>query len=448
MKAFLRLVGCGVAFAAMVVVGGDFVEASKTEAFRDGEKVLFLGDSITHGGWYVAQLQYIWQLRNPGRRATFINCGICGNRGKNGLDRFDWDVAPEKPDRIFIMFGMNDVGHGAYWNPETADAKAFAVRRRQVGVFKENMRALVAKCRAIGARVTLMTSTPYDQYSQLIEKKAVPGVNDPGICSLALATRQLAAEERTDFVDLYDVLTPILRDNPEIKFLADRVHPHEDGHLLMSAIILKASGFSPIVGEASFDAAGGVRKFTYTPEALPLPAGKHYATADKVYPLTSSLNREVVRIRNLPEGTYRLLAAGVEIGVHSAAELAKGVNIATCDTPSQRKAKDGLKRLLEYKRLASGLRGLPQGYVQIMKRGGDINDQASAFAKLDEWVEELRKANLSGGHYYRYYGGEVKKFKELYPKRDAEKARLEKLREALLEFCRPEEFELSVEPNV
>ena len=108
------------------------MEASKTEAFREGEKVLFLGDSITHGGWYVAQLQYIWQLRNPGRRATFVNCGICGNTAKSGLDRFDWDVAPERPDRIFIMFGMNDVGHGGYWNPETADARAFAARRRQV----------------------------------------------------------------------------------------------------------------------------------------------------------------------------------------------------------------------------------------------------------------------------------------------------------------------------
>jgi lysophospholipase L1-like esterase len=438
-------------FAAlmMLVCAADaavFAEESKTAPFREGEKILFLGDSITHGGWYVAQLQYIWQLRNPGKRATFVNCGICGNTAKSGLDRFDWDVAPEKPDRIFIMFGMNDVGHGGYWNPATADARAFAARRQRVADFKTNMKALIEKCRAIGARVTLITSTPYDQYSQLIEKAIVPGVNDPGICSLAMATRQLAAEEKVEFVDLYDTLTPILRDNPEIKFLADRVHPHEDGHLLMAALILKASGFSPVVGTAEFDAADGSRKFKYSPAALPLPTGKFYSNVDKVYPLTATLNSEVVRIRNLPKGTYRLLAAGVEIGVHSAAELAGGVNIATCDTPSQRKAKEGIKLATDIKKLAGGLRGLPQGYVQIMKRGGDINDQTSAFAKLDEWVEELRVANSAGGHYYRYYGGEVKRFKALYPKRDAEKARLGKLRDELFEFCRPEPFELSVEP--
>ena len=140
-----------------------FAEKSQTEPFKDGEKILFLGDSITHGGWYVAYLQYIWQLRNPGKRATFVNCGICGNVAATGLSRFDWDVAPEKPDRVFIMFGMNDVGHGAYWNPEKADEKSFAARRRQVEKFRTDMKALVAKCRAIGARVTLITSTPYDQ---------------------------------------------------------------------------------------------------------------------------------------------------------------------------------------------------------------------------------------------------------------------------------------------
>ena len=451
MKKTFLAVACALSFAASAFADGakpDFAEESKTEPFKEGEKILFLGDSITHGGWYVAQLQYIWQLRNPGKRATFVNCGICGNTAASGLSRFDWDVAPEKPDRVFIMFGMNDVGHGAYWNPATADEKAFVARRKRIDTFRRDMKAIIAKCRAIGARVTLISSTPYDQYSPIPKKAISPGVNDPGIYSLAVETSRLAAEENVGFVDLYSALTPILRDNPEIGFLTDRVHPHDDGHLLMAALILKASGFSPTVDEATFDAAGGARKFTYSPKALPIPAGKHYRSDDRIYPLTDTLNREIVRIRNLPAGTYRLKAAGTEIGVHSAAELAKGVNIATCATPSQKKAMDGVKHAAAIKKLAGALRGLPQGYVQITKRGGDINDQASAFAKLDEWVEELRVANLAGGHYYRYYKAAVENFKKLYPKRDAEKVRLGKLRDELFEFCRPEPFEISVEPVV
>jgi len=435
---------------ALAVSAGIFAAGSlsaKTAPFKDGDKVVFLGDSITHGGWYVAQLQYIWNLRHPGERVTFVNGGISGHTAKSGLDRFDWDIAPEKPNRVFIMFGMNDVGHGGYWDPAKADAKAFEARWQRVADYKANMRALIAKCRNIGADVTLVTSTPYDQYSSLIAKKIVVGVNDPGIWSLALATRELADEEKVGFVDLYSPLTPILRENPEVKFLADRVHPHDDGHLLMAALILDAMDFPSLVGEATFDASKGERAFTYRPKALPIPVGTHYRSDSRVYPLTEKLNREIIRIVGLPAGVYALKAAGRCIGSYSAAQLARGVNIATLDTPSQRKAVEGVAIAFELKKLAGSLRGLPQGYIQVTKRGGNIYDQESCFAKLDEWLEELRVANLENGHYYRYYGGEIKRFKELYPKREAEKARLEALRQKLFEFCRnPEPFEIAVEP--
>ena len=432
--------------AAWVLAVASLARAA-TAPFNEGDRVVFLGDSITHGGWYIAQLQYIWNLRNPGKRITLINGGICGNTAATGLFRFDWDIAPEKPNRVFIMFGMNDVGHGAFWNGAKATEKDFATRRRKIATFRENMRALIAKCRAIGAEVTLLTSTPYDQYSTLIAKPASMGVNDPGLFSIAQATQDLAEDEKLGFVNLYDALTPILRDNPDVKFLADRVHPHDDGHLLMAALVLDAMSFPAKVGEANFDASKGERTFTYHPTALPIPAGKVYRSDDRMYPLTAKFNQEIIRIKGLPKGAYGLSAAGRPIGTYSADQLAKGVNIATLDTPSQRKAQEGVKIATQLKKLAGRLRGLPQSYVQVMKRGGDINDQASCFAKVDEWIEELRVANLAGGHYYRYYAGEVKQFKELYPRREEEKARLEQLREELYRFClNPEPFEIAVAP--
>ena len=420
---------------------------TKVAPFTEGDRVVFLGDSITHGGWYIAYLQYFWQLRNPGKRITFLNGGICGHTAKSGLDRFDWDIAPEKPNRVFIMFGMNDVSRGNRWNPAKSGPEDLAARRKTVDDFRRNMRALIAKCRGIGADVTLITPTPYDEYSKLIAKPASRGVNEQGLRSLAAATRELAAEEGVGFVEFHDILTPILRDNPSIRFLSDRVHPHDDGHLLMAVLVMEATGFPAEVDGAGFDAAGGARTFTYSPRALPLPANADYRSDDRLFPLTEKFNREIIRIKGLPAGIYRLKAAGREIGVHSAAELAGGVNIATCDTPSQRKADKGLgEKAAPLKKLAGRLRGLPQGYFEILKRGGDINDQASSFAKLDEWIEELRVANAENGHYYRYYGREVKSFKELYPIRDAEKARLEALRQDIFDWCRPEPFEIAVEP--
>ena len=107
---------------------------------------------------------------------------------------------------------------------------------------------------------------------------------------------------------------------------------------------------------------------------------------------------------------------------------------------TQQKSQKGVALAAKLKELAGSLRGLPQGYIQVVRRGGDINDEKSTFEKLDQWIEELRVANLAGGHYYRYYGGEVKRFKELYPKRESELKRLETVREELFAHCRPKPY--------
>ena len=435
---------------AAAVLAGSSVRAG-IAPFKEGDRVVFLGDSITHGGRYVADLQYFWSLRNPGRELTLVNCGICGNRAADGISRFAWDVVPERPNRVFILFGMNDVFstnvavRSQVWNPAATGTEVLAARREVVETYRRNLRTLIGKCREIGAAVTLLTPTPYDQYNVQIGKPASVGANEPGLATLAAEVRALAAEEHVEFVEFHEVLTPILRANPHLKFLSDRVHPHGDGHLLMAALVFEAMGTGAEFDGATFDASDGKRSFTYSPSRLPLPANDDYRQDDRLYPITERINREIIRIVGLPTGAYLLKAGGRGVGTYSAAELARGVNIATLDTPSQRKAQEGVaKVVVPLKKLAGRLRGLPQGYVQVMKRGGDIDDRESCFAKLDEWVEELRVRNEENGHYYRYYKAEVERFKKLYPNRESEKARLNELRKALIDWCRPEQFEIAV----
>lgn len=59
------------------------------------EKVIFLGDSITRG---FAQLD---------RFKNVINMGISGNRTLEVIGRLN-SVAIEKPDKLFLMIGIND----------------------------------------------------------------------------------------------------------------------------------------------------------------------------------------------------------------------------------------------------------------------------------------------------------------------------------------------------
>ena len=52
--------------------------APAVEPFADGERVTFLGDSITHGGSYHVNLPLYWDLRHPGSRTRLMNCGVSG----------------------------------------------------------------------------------------------------------------------------------------------------------------------------------------------------------------------------------------------------------------------------------------------------------------------------------------------------------------------------------
>jgi len=91
--------------------------------FEAGEKVAFVGNSITEQGYYESYVWLYYMLHYPGRRITVYNCGIGGDRAKNILYRLDDDVFAKKPTTICLTFGMNDSG---YFEFLSADADATA----------------------------------------------------------------------------------------------------------------------------------------------------------------------------------------------------------------------------------------------------------------------------------------------------------------------------------
>ena len=49
------------------------------EVFRDGDVVVFFGDSITHGGYYHEYITDYYRTRFPEARIRFVNSGIGGD---------------------------------------------------------------------------------------------------------------------------------------------------------------------------------------------------------------------------------------------------------------------------------------------------------------------------------------------------------------------------------
>ena len=405
--------------------------------FGDGERVAFYGDSITHGGRYVADLQLFQSLRRPGRGTRLLNVGVSGDSAGGGNQRLDWDLLDRKPNRVFIMFGMNDVGRGNY-ETTAPDEKTAAARARSLANYEQNMRKLVASLAARKLKVVPMTPSPYDQYTTAAAAKNAVQCNDPGLASCAKIVRTLAGERNLGVVDLHANLTKIQQDHADVVFCRDRVHPAAEGHLFIMAQILAAMHEDSVVAQVSVEADTGkvwprankdkkpetknavvsaVQKrvdggvaFTYAPKALPLPATKAYLEADKYYPLTDRFNNETFYVSGLAAGDWELCFDNVAVGTFSTEAFAKGVNVALLKTPNQLRAQAAATTLAAYLGVEGKLRTLAAQDFRLKRSKIDPKDFAAADENIKKFLadQEARKSPT-----LNYYRNVTKSYREL-----------------------------------
>ncbi len=108
----------------------------------DAPLVVFLGDSISAGLHLAAEQAFPAVLQRElaadGHPFRLVNAGVSGDTSAGGLRRIDW-VLGQKPDVLVLELGGNDGLRGM----EPAQVEA-------------NLREIVARARAAGARVLLL----------------------------------------------------------------------------------------------------------------------------------------------------------------------------------------------------------------------------------------------------------------------------------------------------
>ena len=126
--------------------------------FRDGDTVVFLGDSITHGGRYHQFVTDFYRTRFPDAKIRFVNSGIGGDSASGAQRRLKEDVAEYDPTVVAIHFGMNDIDREAY----TAETSPGLLRRRADAQerYRQNLSDLVGKVKAAAPGASLVYLTP------------------------------------------------------------------------------------------------------------------------------------------------------------------------------------------------------------------------------------------------------------------------------------------------
>lgn len=443
-------------FSAAILLGLALCSAAeglRAAPFQANEKVAFFGDSITHGGRYLYEIQLFEALRHPYAQVRIMNSGISGGSAWSGLQRIGFDLLDRGPDRVFVMFGMNDVGRGNYL-PGTPSEKMRAARARSLEQYRQNLTKVVDQLVRAGKSIVLITPSPYDQYGTFKSSSFTP-CNEPGLADCAKIVREIAAEKKLPLIELHPAMTRLLKKYPEMQLCGrDRIHPGRRGHLVMASLLLEALGESPEVGSILIDAkakkAAGAKvenlafgeeggSFCYFPRALPWPVDSDYLAVDKIHPLTSRLNLEMLRVTGLAPGRYTLSADGRELGSFTGEELAKGVNLALLDTPSARRAKRAAQIAGQYRAVDQKLRNIVYGNILVQRQKGSIENPAAAVATLEKWLE-ASKSNPA----WQYYSSVVRDYKENRPKEEELKAEAEKLYRELYQAACPEPYIIKI----
>lgn len=212
------------------------------DTVRGAKRIVFLGDSITASGQYVAMFDAWMIAQHWDKTPQVIDCGLpsetvsgLSEEGHAGgqfprpdlFERLDRVLALTKPDLVFACYGINC---GIY---EPFDEARFAS-------YQAGYKRLKEKVEAIGCKLIVVTPPFYDDlrsprkfsYNEVLDRYSA----------------WLVEQRKSGWqvIDLHTAMTNKVRDarKADAKFTVqpDGVHPSREGHWLMAAELIRACG--------------------------------------------------------------------------------------------------------------------------------------------------------------------------------------------------------------
>jgi lysophospholipase L1-like esterase len=389
---------------------------------KDGDRVVFYGDSITDQRLYTTFVETYVVTRFPRLDVSFVHSGWGGDRvgggggGRIGR-RLQRDVIAYKPTVVTVMLGMNDASYRAL------DEKIF-------DTYKYGYRHLVEELKDFlpGVRITLIQPSPFDDVTR---KPNFEGGYNEVLVRYGEFVKDLARDEKVDVADLNTPVVEALKraneKDPDTakKIVPDRVHPGPAGHLLMAEALLKAWNAPAMVTSVTIerplppaspndvrtderkpqirdentkvtglDVKDGAIFWTQEDDALPLPIDMKdpvIALAVNSSDVVEALDRQMLKVVDAPASEYTLKIDGREVGKFSRDKLAEGINLATLDTPMARQAREVHALTLKH----NNLHFVRWRQIQVPLQGEDLPGLSRAIEALDVLEADLVKQQRS-----------------------------------------------------
>ncbi|KAF2330619.1 SGNH/GDSL hydrolase family protein [Flavobacterium daemonense] len=321
----------------------------KPKLFQDGDRVCFVGNSITNNGEFHNFISLFYATRFPNQRLTFFNCGISGDVASGMLQRMDDDILSHHPTKIALMVGMNDVKPSLY-TENNRNAQGDKLKNDALNLYHEKTEELLQIFKKNNLEVIIQKPTIYDQNAKTKEVNYY-GTND----ALHKAGDHMALMSKkynTRLVDYWTIMNRInnelqAKDSTSTITSKDRVHPASPGHFVMAYQFLstlepskyvakivigknlnksKAQSINCSITDLKHD--NGQLTFRCLENSLPFPVTDAAQPALAWVPFINDLDQELLQADVAGNGKFELSIDGIIVGIYTADELRNGINLA------------------------------------------------------------------------------------------------------------------------
>jgi lysophospholipase L1-like esterase len=293
---------------------------------KDGDRVVFLGNSLFENDLQYGYLELALTTRWPDRNVTYRNIGWTGDTVWG--EARSYITNPPSPYELLIeqlTKAQPTVVFIAYGGIEAQEGEAGLSR------FNEGLNKLLDKVDQLGAKAILLSPIPVLS----AEVGEEPAKRNAMLEVYASAIAKTAASRGKQFIDIYKPLQEL---NKKMKLTDNGIHLNENGYYHLAATVEKGLGLAPrnasVMINVSKHAADGTvpakiletgkhnESLKFTMEEgmlpLPLPAQGEGAAAAEV---------QVLKIAGLKKGFYTLTTDNTQVITASANKWKEGVEI-------------------------------------------------------------------------------------------------------------------------
>jgi lysophospholipase L1-like esterase len=206
-----------------------------------GKRVVFLGDSITQAGGYVAFTTYFLEKQHPKKDFDIIGLGLASETlsglsedGHAGgkfprpslFERLGRVLEKAKPEVVVACYGMND---GVY----------LPLDKDRTAAFQKGVTKLIEQCQEAKVKHVYLVTPPIYDFAPKKDE-----FNYDTVLADYAKWEQTIKTPGVTVIDLHTAMRKA-RDGRDKPYSADKVHPGDDGQLVIAHTLLGAFGVKP-----------------------------------------------------------------------------------------------------------------------------------------------------------------------------------------------------------